>query len=84
MRKDRSPAIRDIEKPHPTVADSIGDDRGGQARAPLTVRLGGLWSDLVKSADQPRDPNVADSSRPPRGQGSVPLLDDMTGILQWD
>jgi hypothetical protein len=77
-RKDRSPLIGDIERPHPTVADSLGDELGV---APFTVRLGGLWSDLARVADQARDP---EAPKNPRSQGSVPLLDDMKGILQWD
>ena len=77
-RKSRSPLIGDIERRHPTVADSVGDALGAE---PLTVRLGDLWSDFRKTADQDRDPDAARASR---GQGSVPLLDDMKGILQWD
>jgi hypothetical protein len=43
--------------------------------------LGDLWSDYRKTSQQDRDPDAAHASR---GQGSVPLLDDMKGILQWD
>ena len=74
--KDHSPLIGDIEKPHPTVADDLGDESGGQ---PMTVRLGDLWSDFIRVADQARDPEVA--RKPNSG---VPLLDEMKGILQWD
>jgi|1185.fasta_scaffold483682_2 hypothetical protein len=79
--KQRKPVFRlngDVERPHPTVADSVGDGLGAE---PLTVRLGDLWSDFVKAADQARDP---EASRESRNQGAVPLLDDMKGILQWD
>jgi hypothetical protein len=74
----RSPLIGDIERRHPTVADCVGDELDA---APLTVRLGELWSDLMKEADQARDP---ETPRKRRDHGSVPLLDDMKGILQWD
>lgn len=77
-RSSRSPLIGDIERPHPTVADSVGDGLGA---APLTVRLGDLWSDFVRDADQARDPEAPKDAR---AQGTVPLLDDMKGILQWD
>jgi hypothetical protein len=77
-RNSRLPLIGDIERRHPTVADSVGDALGAE---PLTVRLGDLWSDFRKTSEQDRDPDAAHASR---GQGSVPLLDDMKGILQWD
>ena len=45
----------------------------------MTVRLGDLWSDFIRVADEARDPEA------PRKPGSaVPLLDEMKGILQWD
>jgi hypothetical protein len=75
-RKDPSPLVGDIETPHPTVADSAGGELGVE---PLTVRLGDLWADFMRAADQARDPEAAKESTP-----SVPLLDDMKGILQWD
>jgi hypothetical protein len=75
-RKNPSPVVGDIETPHPTVADTIGDGLEG---GPLTVRLGDLWSDFIRIADRSRDPEA------PKGSSSaVPLLDDMRGILQWD
>jgi hypothetical protein len=76
-RKDPKP-FSDIEKPHETVADTFGD---GLVRDPLTVRLGDLWTDFVRGADeQPRE-----SQAPPqRSPSALPLLDDMKGILQWD
>ena len=74
--KKPSPLFGDIEKPHPTVADDLGDESGGE---PMTVRLGDLWSDFIRVADEARDPEA------PRRPGSVvPLLDEMKGILQWD
>jgi hypothetical protein len=75
-RKDPTKPFGDIELPHETVADSFGDGLGSE---PLTVWLGGLWTDFVRAADVPRDP---DSSQ--RSSSAVPLLDDMKGILQWD
>jgi len=66
----------DVEKQHLTAVDSTdGDGRD----APLTVRLGDLWSDLIRVADEPRDPEA-----PAKSSSAVPLLDDMKGILQWD
>jgi hypothetical protein len=75
-RRDFRLIAGDIETPHPTVADSFGDESGGE---PHTVRLGDLWSDFVRVAIQARDPKA------PKGASSaLPLLDDMKGILQWD
>jgi hypothetical protein len=74
--KDLSPLVAEIEKPHPTIADSIGGELGAE---PLTVRLGDLWADFVRVANQARDPEAPKESTP-----TVPLLDDMKGILQWD
>lgn len=75
-RKDLSPLVGDIERPHPTVADSVGGTLGAE---PLTVKLGDLWADFMKVANQARDPEA------PKGStAAVPLLDDMKGILQWD
>ena len=75
-KKSASRAFSDLERPHPVVADSIGDTPGAQ---PLSVRLGDLWSDFIRVADEARDPDA------PKKRGSaVPLLDDMKGILQWD
>jgi hypothetical protein len=75
-RKAQPNPFDDIEKPHQTVRDSV---RGEAAEPPLTVRLGGLWSDLMRVSDEPGDHGSA--QRPP---SAVPLLDDMKGILQWD
>ncbi len=74
-RKDLPKSFGDMEKPHETVADSFGD---GPDVEPLTVRLGDLWNDLYRVAHQRRDPEV------PQHGSTVPLLDDMKGIRQWD
>ena len=73
--KSDSRAFSDLERPHPVVADSLGDEPG----EPIAVRLGDLWSDFIRVADEARDPNV-----PRKNASGVPLLDDMKGILQWD
>jgi hypothetical protein len=65
----------DLERPH----DVVADPRGGGPVEPLAVRLGDLWSDFIRVADDARDPNA-----PRKSATSVPLLDDMRGILQWD
>lgn len=75
-RKDLPKTFGDIEKPHETVVDSFSDGLAGE---PLTVRLGDLWSEFVRVADEARDPDA-----PPRSPSAVPLLDDMKGTLQWD
>jgi hypothetical protein len=75
-RKDPTKPFSDIEKSHETVADSFSE---GLGQEPLTVRLGELWNDLVRVADDERDPDAA-----PRSPSALPLLDDMKGILQWD
>ena len=74
--KKSYPLFGDVEKPHPTVADYLGDESGGE---PMTVRLGDLWSDFIRVADEARDPQASRKSAP-----AVPLLDEMKGILQWD
>jgi hypothetical protein len=68
-RKNPTKPSSDIEIPHETVADSFGDGLGSEA---LTVRLGDLWTDFVRTANKPRDPDA------------LPLLDDTKGVLQWD
>ena len=73
--KDLSHLVAEIERPHPTVADSIGE----LGAEPLTVRLGDLWADFVRVGNQARNPEAPKESTP-----TVPLLDDMKGILQWD
>ena len=73
--KDSKKPFGDLEKRHQTVTDSFDDGHGTEL---LTVRLGEFWSDLIRVADQRRDPVS------PRPSPAVPLLDDMKGILQWD
>lgn len=75
-RNDPSLPVTDVEKPHLTVAESTGDELGAE---PLTVKLGDLWSDFIRIADEARDP-----LSPKKSSSAVPLLDDMKGILQWD
>lgn len=75
-RKDLPHPFDDIEKPHPLVAEFIGD---GAPAPPLTVRLGDLWSDFLRIPDERSDPDA-----PQRPASALPLLDDMKGILQWD
>ena len=68
--------VGDIETPHETVADSFSD---GLVAEPVTVRLGDLWSDLIRVADE-----RPDSDGPSQSPSALPLLDEMRGILQWD
>jgi len=70
-----SKPLGDIEKRPQTVTDSFDD---GQGLELLTVRLREFWSDLIRVADERRDP---ESQRP---SAAVPLLDEMKGIAQWD
>ena len=74
--KDFSKPFRDIERPYETVADSFTDASGHEL---LTVRLKGLWSDLIRVGDE-----QADTSAPSRSSSVLPLLDEMQGILRWD
>ena len=76
-RKDFPQPFRDIEKPYETVADSFTDD--GLGVELLTVRLRDFWSELMRVPDESRD---LAGARP--SPSSVPLLDDMKGIRQWD
>jgi hypothetical protein len=75
-RNDRSPLAGDIETSHPTVADSIGEELGGE---PLIIKLADLWSDFMHAASE------SQNTESPKNSGSaVPLLDEMKGILHWD
>lgn len=74
-RKDPTKPFSDIEKPHETIAESFSDGLGG---GPLSVRLGDLWTDLIRVEER------SDPDAPPRSPSAVPLLDDMKGIRQWD
>ncbi|HJQ09623.1 MAG TPA: hypothetical protein VJ840_01205 [Gemmatimonadaceae bacterium] len=75
-RKSDSHAFSDLETSHPVVTDSNGD---APETEPLAVRLGDLWSDFIRVADEARDPDAPKNSRV-----AVPILDEMKGILQWD
>ncbi|HEV7389120.1 MAG TPA: hypothetical protein VGN73_10950 [Gemmatimonadaceae bacterium] len=70
-----SPPFGDIEMPHPTASEPLGDVEA----QPMTVRLADLWSDFVRAAEETRD---QDGRKKPGS--AVPILDDMKGILQWD
>ena len=72
--KDLPEPFDDIEKPHPLVAE-LAD---GTPSQPLGVRLGDLWTDLLR-VDEGRD---AESFH--RSASVMPLLDYMKGIMQWD
>jgi hypothetical protein len=73
--KDLPDQFDDVEKPHPLVAE-MGD--GGPSQ-PLVVRLGDLWNDFLRAKDEETDHDDTRRSAP-----TMPLLDDMKGILQWD
>ena len=76
----RKKPLVDLEKPHPTVVDSIDDASGvGDEAAPMAVRIGDLWSDFMKVADEARDPDS-----PRKSNAALPILDEMRGILEWD
>ena len=63
------------EKPHPTVAETFG----AEGSEPIVqVRAADVWTDFVRESAEKREPES------PRQNGSVPLLDDMTGIRQWE
>ena len=67
----------EVERPYPTVSDSFEDQ---DSDAVLQVRAGAIWTDFVRLVPEKRDP----TARPLRNDGTVPLLDDMTGIRQWE
>jgi hypothetical protein len=73
--KDLPDPFDDIEKPHPLVAESA-DVAPSQ---PLVVRLGDLWTDLMRVDDA-----AIDLESHPRSPSPMPLLDYMNGIMQWD
>jgi hypothetical protein len=66
----------DVETPHQTVVDSFNEDETG---AVLRVRTADIWTDFIRVTPETRDPGDS-----PRHDGTVPLLDDMTGIRQWE
>lgn len=73
--KDLPDPFDDLEKPHPVVAEFAD---GGPSQ-PLAVRLGDLWTDLMRVDDEAGDPE----SRP-RSHSPMPLLDHMKGVMEWD
>jgi len=66
----------DAERPHPTVFDSFDEDEAG---AVLRVKTGDIWTDFIRVA-----PETRDRPSPARHDGTVPLLDEMTGVRQWE
>lgn len=70
------PVSGDSELRRPAAVDPSGADGGGR---PLAVRLDDVWSDFVR--ESARD---SEAEAPPRQKPAVPLIDDMTGILQWE
>ena len=74
MNKNTDPLER--EKRHLTVVDTFTE---GETEAILQVRAGDIRTDFIRVPPEKRD---SDGSL--RQDGSVPLLDDMTGIRQWE
>jgi hypothetical protein len=72
-RKDRLALVSDVERSHPTVADSIDDESGAE---PLIIRLGDFWNDFMRAG--------ASRNSPEGHKPVVPLLDEMHGILHWE
>lgn len=70
------PRFTDVERPVPPTSDLIDV---GEEQVPFVVKLGDLWSDYIRGVNLGRDPDA-----PPRSASSVPLIDDMKGILQWE
>lgn len=65
----------ELEKEHATVSDTPSAD---DSEPILSVRAGDVWTDFV------REPRKESEGESPRPNGSVPLLDEMTGIRQWE
>ena len=74
MKNNTDPVER--EKRHLTVADAFTDS---ESEALLQVRAGDIWTDFIRV---PPERSKVDGSL--RQDGTVPLLDDMTGIRQWE
>lgn len=76
MTTPRKPSsfVGDVERPHPTSSERFGDEA-----QTMPVRLGDSWSEFVQAAE-----GTNDADAPKRLGYSVPILDDMKGILQWD
>ncbi|HEU4748137.1 MAG TPA: hypothetical protein VFS56_06515 [Gemmatimonadaceae bacterium] len=72
--KDKKDAV-DREKAHPTVAESFMRE---ESEPIVEVRAGDVWTDFVRESPDRREPET------PRPNGTVPLLDEMTGIRQWE
>ena len=72
--KDHNDPV-DREEAHPTVADSFTRD---ESEPIVQGRAGDVWTDFVRQQPEKREPE------PPRQNGTVPLLDEMTGIRQWE
>ena len=73
--KDLPDPFDDMETPHRLAAESAD----GAPIQPLVVRLGDLWTDLVRVDDE-----TSDRESTPRSSSAMPLLDQMKGIMQWD
>jgi hypothetical protein len=73
--RDPTDPFADLEKQHPLVAE-LAD---GAPTQPLAVRLGDLWTDLLRVDDDTSAPES-----PPRIPTAMPLFDYMKGIMQWD
>jgi hypothetical protein len=63
------------EKRHQTVVDSFIET---ESEAILQVRAGDVWTDFI------RVPPRKGEDASPRQDGGVPLIDEMTGIRQWE
>ena len=70
------PRFTDVERAVPPTSELIDV---GEERVPFVVKLGDLWSDYIRGVNAGRDPDS-----PPSSASSVPLLDDMKGVLQWE
>jgi hypothetical protein len=73
--RDLTDPFDDIERPHALVAESAD----GTPTEPLAVRLGDLWTDLMRV-----DNETGDHESRLRSHSPLPLLDYMKGIMQWD
>jgi hypothetical protein len=74
MKKRMDKAER--EKRHQTVVDSFIET---ESEAILQVRAGDVWTDFIRVPPEKREDEVS-----PRQDGGVPLIDEMTGIRQWE
>jgi hypothetical protein len=70
------PRFTDVERPVAPESEIV-DTADEHLR--FVVKLGDLWSDYIRGVNLGRDPES-----PPRPGSSMPLLDDMKGILQWE